>query len=208
MQMPRPVIVVHYHELWLKGRNRNFFLGKLAIALRRALEGIAFTKIGRPGDRMIVELGEGAPVAEALARLARVSGISSYAVARTISRRPEAALEAICDAAWQEVEPDKFATFAVRAKRSDKTFAASSLEIEKIVGRHLRSEERRVGKDVRVHLDDPELTSRIEITPGPVLVYARRIPGSGGLPANSGGPRMCVLSGGFESRRAAPEAGE
>src|SRR5947209_605756 len=92
-----------------EGPEPQFFLGKLAIALRRALEGIAFTKIGRPGDRMIVELGEGAPVAEALARLARVSGISSYAVARTISRRPEAALEAICDAAWQEVEPEKFA---------------------------------------------------------------------------------------------------
>ncbi len=203
MQLPRPVIVVHYHELWLKGRNRNFFLGKLAIALRRALEGIAFTKIGRPGDRMIVELGEGAPVAEALARLARVSGISSYAVARTISRRPEAALEAICDAAWHEVEPEKFATFAVRAKRSDKTFAASSLEIEKIVGRHLLGHLRAAGRDVRVRLDDPELTCRIEITPGPVLVYARRIPGAGGLPANSGGRMMCLLSGGFDSAVAA-----
>src|SRR5216684_2053928 len=94
MPMSRPVIVVHYHELWLKGRNRNFFLGKLAIALRRALEGIAFTKIGRPGDRMIVELGEGAPVAEALARLARVSGISSYAGPRCprASGRPRADL--------------------------------------------------------------------------------------------------------------------
>ncbi len=203
MQMPRPVIVVHYHELWLKGGNRNFFLNKLAIALRRALEGIPFTKIGRPGDRMIVELGEGAPVAKALARLARVSGISSYAVARTISRRPEAALEAICDAAWQEVEPQKFATFAVRAKRSDKSFKTSSLELERIVGRHLLDHLRDAGRNVRVRLDDPELTCRIEITPGPVLVYARKIPGAGGLPANSSGRMMCLLSGGFDSAVAA-----
>ena len=27
--MINPVIVVHYHELWLKGGNRRFFLGKL-----------------------------------------------------------------------------------------------------------------------------------------------------------------------------------
>src|SRR6266849_4881325 len=81
MPMSRPVIVVHYHELWLKGRNRNFFLGKLAIALRRALEGIAFTKIGRPGDRMIVELGEGAPVGEAL------PGESSVHVVRELVRQ-------------------------------------------------------------------------------------------------------------------------
>jgi adenylyl- and sulfurtransferase ThiI len=34
-------IVVHYHELWLKKGNRNFFLHQLRDALRRALEGIA-----------------------------------------------------------------------------------------------------------------------------------------------------------------------
>jgi thiamine biosynthesis protein ThiI len=201
--MPRPVIVVHYHELWLKGRNRDFFLNKLAIALRRALEGIPLAKIGRPGDRMMVELGEGAPVEEALARLARVSGISSFAVARTIPRRPEATLDAICEAAWQEVEPEEFATFAVRAKRSDKSFAASSLEIERIVGGHLLDRLRAAGREVRVRLDNPELTCRVEITPGPVLVYAKRIPGAGGLPANSGGRMMCLLSGGFDSAVAA-----
>jgi adenylyl- and sulfurtransferase ThiI len=38
--MSAPVIVVHYHELWLKGRNRRFFLGKLFTALRQALQGI------------------------------------------------------------------------------------------------------------------------------------------------------------------------
>src|SRR5260370_40791372 len=110
-------------------------------------------------------------------------------MARTISRRPEAALEAICDAAWQEVEPEKFATFAVRAKRSDKTFVASSLEIEKVVGRHLLGHLRAAGRDVRVHLDDPELTCRVEITPGPDHVYLRSIPGSGELPATRGGRR-------------------
>ncbi len=201
--MERPVIVVHYHELWLKGGNRNFFLGKLSLALRRALEGIPYSRIGRPGDRMLVELREGAPVDEALSRLRCVSGVSSYAVARTIPRPPEATLEAICQAAWLEVEPLRFATFAVRAKRSDKTFPASSLELEKIVGRYLLDQLRAAGREVRVHLDDPELTCRIEITPGPVLVYARKIPGAGGLPANSGGRMMCLLSGGFDSAVAA-----
>ena len=37
-----------------------------------------------------------------------------------------------------------------------------------------------------MHLDDPELTCRIEVTPGPLLVYARKIPGAGGLPAKDG----------------------
>ncbi len=49
--MSKPVIVVHYHELWLKGRNRHFFLGKLFVALRQSLQGIAVERIEQPGDR-------------------------------------------------------------------------------------------------------------------------------------------------------------
>ena len=59
------------------------------------------------------------------------------------------------------------------------------------------------GRDVRVKLNDPELTCYVEITPGPALVYARRIPGTGGLPANTAGRMMCLLSGGYDSAVAA-----
>ena len=62
--MPKLVIVVHYHELWLKGGNRRFFLSKLHMALNRALEGLPVERILRPGDRLLIEFGEGAPVEE------------------------------------------------------------------------------------------------------------------------------------------------
>ena len=201
--MPNPVIVVHYHELWLKGRNRKFFLGKLDTALRRTLEGIAIERITRPGDRILIELGEGARLEEAIARVERVLGVAYYALARPVSRDPEGGLTAICHAAWEEVEPERFSTFAVRAKRSDKTFPVRAAEIEASVGRYLLETLRAAGRDVRVHLDHPELTCRIEITPGPALVYARKIPGPGGLPANTAGRMMCLLSGGFDSAVAA-----
>jgi thiamine biosynthesis protein ThiI len=197
--MPKPVIVVHYHELWLKGRNRGFFLGKLTLALRRALDGLAVERIGRPGDRLLVELGEGVVLDEVRARLARVLGVANYAVAQRVERD----IEAICRAAWEEIEPLEFSTFAVRAKRSDKSFPLRVMEMETQVGRYLLEKLRAAGRDVRVHLDDPEITCHIEITPGPALVYARKIPGLGGLPANTGGRMMCLLSGGFDSAVAA-----
>lgn len=201
--MLKPVIVVHYHELWLKGRNRKFFLGKLETALRRALEGIAVERIARPGDRLLVELGEGVRLEEAIARVERVFGVAYYAVARPVARDDDRDLQAICQAAWEEVEPEPFATFAVRAKRSDKSFPLHAAEIENKVGRYLLEKLRDAGRAVRVHLDDPELTCHIEITPGPVLVYARKIPGPGGLPPNTAGRMMCLLSGGFDSAAAA-----
>ena len=197
--MSRPVIVVHYHELWLKGRNRKFFLGKLCVAVSRALDGMAIRHIARPGDRLLVELGESARLDEAVERMGRVFGVAYYAVARPVERD----LEAVCRAAWDEVSPQPFATFAVRAKRSDKSFPVRAAEIESTVGRYLLERLRASGREVRVCLDEPELTCRIEITPGPVLVYVRKIPGAGGLPPNTAGRMTCLLSGGFDSAVAA-----
>jgi thiamine biosynthesis protein ThiI len=197
--MSNPVIVVHYHELWLKGRNRRFFLSKLFTALRQSLEGIPGVRIERPGDRFVVRLGQGASLAQATARVERVLGVAFYAVARPVERD----MEALCRAAWEEIEPLRFANFAVRAKRSDKGFPHPTMEMASVVGRHLLEKLRAEGRDVRVQLKDPELTCHIEITPGPALVYARRIPGAGGLPANTAGRMMCLLSGGYDSAVAA-----
>ena len=62
--MYKPVIVIHYHELWLKGRNRNFFLGKFLLALRRSLEEFHVERIRKPGDRVVIEFAKGVPLEE------------------------------------------------------------------------------------------------------------------------------------------------
>ncbi len=197
--MSNPVIVVHYHELWLKGANRRFFLGKLFTALRQSLEGIDVERIEQPGDRFLVRLREGASVSAAVERVRRVLGVANFAVAQPVERD----LEAICRTAWNEVEPLAFAAFAVRAKRSDKRFPHPVMQIEAAVGKYLLDRLRAQGRDVRVHLREPELTCRIEITPGPALVYAKKIEGAGGLPANTAGKITCLLSGGYDSAVAA-----
>ncbi len=55
--MSNPAIVVHYHELWLKGRNRRFFVGQLFTGLRQSLQGIPVQRVEQPGDRFLVRLG-------------------------------------------------------------------------------------------------------------------------------------------------------
>src|SRR3989442_3590891 len=203
-------IVVHYHELWLKGRNRDFFLHKLRLAIKLALEGLAVRRITQPGDRMVIELAPEADSTAALARLERVSGISSFGIARAVDWRVAAAsaskdelLGPIRDAAWEEIRSEEFATFAVRAKRSYKGFPVNAMAIEREVGGYLFDKLRAEGREIRVQLNHPELTCRIEVTPGPVFIYARRHPGAGGLPANTAGRLICLLSGGFDSAVAA-----
>jgi tRNA uracil 4-sulfurtransferase len=198
-------IVVHYHELWLKQGNRRFFLHKLREAIRRSLEGIRVARISQPADRLVIELAEANSVEDALQRLARVSGISHMGVARVLRRVGLGSnpLESLCAAAWEEVRNESFASFAVRARRSDKKFPLKVLAIEREVGGWLFDKLQAEARQVRVNLKAPELTCRIEVTPGPVLVYARRIAGPGGLPANTAGRLVCLLSGGFDSAVAA-----
>ena len=204
MEKPNLVIVVHYHEIWLKGGNRRFFLSKLHLALKHALEGLPVQRILRPGDRMLIEFGKGASAEEAVARIERVFGVAFYAVARVVPRGTDDDLTALAGAAWEEIRDEKFATFAVRSKRSDKSFPHSTIDIDVFVGQHLGDRLKAAGRQVRVKLNDPEMTCRIEIPPGPsLLVYARKIPGAGGLPPNTAGRMTCLLSGGFDSAVAA-----
>jgi len=201
--MLKTVVVIHYHELWLKGRNRKFFLGRFLIALRRAFADFPGARMRQPGDRVVIEFGLDATLETIISRLQRVLGIAYFAIARAVQRGSNDDLEALCEVAWEEMAPLEFSNFAVRAKRSDKSFPHRVEEIERRVGRYLLDKLRAAGRSVRVQLDDPETTCRIEITPGPMLVYARKIPGTGGLPANTTGRMVCLLSGGFDSAVAA-----
>jgi thiamine biosynthesis protein ThiI len=255
--VPKQHIVVHYHELWLKGGNRHFFVGRLITAVRQSLEGLGLAKLHCPGDRIVIELEEGTPIEPVIARLERVFGIAYFAVAREIPRKDmrvlsteadsftgnkaeatgstvknadadanaasvenvnadsaaenvEArkieqarAVAAISAAAWEEIEPLKFGTFAVRAKRSDKSFPLRSMDLEVAVGGNIHDKLLAAGRNPRVNLNSPDVTCHIEIMKRSALVYARKIPGVGGMPANTAGRLMCLLSGGFDSAVAA-----
>src|SRR5258708_11445368 len=138
--------------------------------------------------------------------LACFFGISLVAVARRVdgSKKERAAvLPRLCETAWEEIRTEAFSTFAVRAKRSDKRFPHNAMFLEREVGGALFDKLADAGRNVRVDLKNPELTCRIEVTRGPILVYARRIAGPGGLPPNTAGRLTCLLSGGFDSAVAA-----
>ena len=203
--MPKPVIVVHYHELWLKGQQPQFFLGKVPAGAAPHAGAISRSRrIRQPGDRVVIHLAEDTPVEPVVAALERVwaSPTSPWPASSDAARDDD--LDALCRAAWAEVEPLAFSNFRRARQAQRQVLSRTHLRRSKPhVGRYLLDHLRAAGRDVRVKLDDPELTCRIEITPGPMLVYARKIPGPGGLPANTTGRMLCLLSGGFDSAVAA-----
>lgn len=206
VRSPGKHIVVHYHELWLKKGNRRFFLHKLRYAIRRALAGLEIVRMSQPSDRLLIELADAAQLDEAMSRLGKVFGIAYLGIARVAkpaSHLDADPLAAIFESAWEEIRGQTFRTFAVRAKRSDKRFPVRAMSIEREVGGRLFDQLAAESRAVRVDLEKPELTCRIEIARGAALVYARRIPGPGGLPMDTAGKLVCLLSGGFDSAVAA-----
>lgn len=193
-------LVLHFHELWLKGGNRNFFLGKLLEAVRRSLEGVAVGHVYAASARILVEAPDESAVPAAIERLKHVFGILHFAVARQVT--PD--MEQIRDAAWEEISRAEFSSFAVRVKRSDKSFPMRSHELERELGGFLLEGLLRRGHPgARVNLSEPGLTLRVEITRQCVLVWSARLAGPGGMPPNTAGRLVCLLSGGFDSAVAA-----
>ncbi len=192
-------LVLHFHELWLKRGNRSFFLGRLLIAVRQSLEPLPHrARIAH--SRILVELADAGAVPAAVERLKRVFGLVYFAVARRVEKE----LEQILAAAWNEVCGRDFESFAVRVKRGDKTFPLATSELERRLGQHLLERLRAAGhRGARVNLSRPGLTCFVEITSGAALVYAEKLPGPGGLPANTAGRLVCLLSGGYDSAVAA-----
>ncbi len=191
------LLVLHYHEMWLKGGNRNFFLHKLTESLRSHLSGLGPVRIEHEDGRVLVTLDAGP--AAAVERLRRVFGVAYYSVVSETDRD----LAAVAAVAVEQLRIQPFRTFAVRARRSDKTLPFRSGEAERHIGGVLLTRLREAGRDISVNLDHPDLTCYVEFTSSRALVYSQKIPGPGGMPANTAGKLACLLSGGFDSAVAA-----
>jgi tRNA uracil 4-sulfurtransferase len=184
--------VIRIGELSLKGENRDWFDRKLIRNLRRSLKGTPCSITHRE-NRFYLEVSDDhAMIAQR--KLERTFGIVAFArvyrVRKSIDRIIEAALE-VASAAGAAERPQ---TFKVSSRRSDKSFPLSSHEIETAVGDSLRS----AFPLLSVHLDSPDLLVRVEVRER-ASVFGNDRPGPSGLPVETSGRGMLLLSGGIDS---------
>jgi thiamine biosynthesis protein ThiI len=187
-------LVVHYHELGLKGRNRDFFERTLAQNLKRALRGTGYSKLRRGFGRIVVDFEPGARVELAAERAARVFGVAY--VGAGVRVEPE--MEAIGDAALDLMLAEPFESFRVRSRRTHSTCPHRSSEIQEVVGARIKD-----ATGGRVDLRNADATAWVELFAGAGIVYRRRIEGPGGLPVGTSGRMLALLSGGIDSPVAA-----
>ena len=89
-------------------------------------------------------------------------------------------------------------TFAVRVKRGNKSYPATSQELEREIGAAIIS-----ATGLRVDLERPDLTVAVEIVEDTAFVLLEKVGGPGGLPVGVSGRVLVLLSSGFDSPVAA-----
>ena len=193
------ILILHYHEIWLKGGNKNYFLSRLIAAIKRSVADLPVSAPQFISERLLLVPREDEAIPLILERLRRVFGLAYIATARETPWDVDQ-LGATACAMMAEKNPR---TFAVRAKIADRNFGMNSMELERALGRVILDHLRAQGSDVRVKLNAPEVTCWVEIVPEKALVYTERVEGAGGLPAVTGGRLVALLSGGFDSAVAA-----
>ncbi len=192
--MEMNLVVVRYHEVALKGGNRQMFVRQLVENILRTLRGTGAGRAHRAPGRIILSLAPGTDWAEVRRRLQRVFGVANF----LLCERTEPSLEALCRRVVDAAERRGAASFAVRTKRTDKTFPVLSPEVSRMVGRAVQERTRS-----RVDLTHPELEIHVEILPREILFSLEKVDGPGGLPVGSSGTALALLSGGIDSPVAA-----
>lgn len=195
-------VVVRYHEITLKKRNRVQFAARLARNIRRACGDLGLAPMRDAHGRLVAELDDVSRWPEIRERLSRVFGIANFSLARRAEIAPddsvEVVLERLKEAVLAELEGRSFASFRVATRRADKRFAMPSPQVSAWLGAAIQEK-----SGARVDLDHGELTLTVEILPGEVLHSWERVPGPGGLPVGSSGRLVALLSGGIDSPVAA-----
>jgi thiamine biosynthesis protein ThiI len=192
--MSTQCIVVHYHELALKGRNRPRFIARLVANLRRMTKGLGVAGIRALPGRVVLDLADGADAEAVCRQVAGVFGVANYSPAGRTDRD----IDTLHAAVSALIEPRTFDSFRISARRGDKLYPMTSMELNEVLGRHVQSI-----RPVRVDLDEPQLTIHVEVLDREALLYTDKRPGPGGLPVGISGNVAVLLSGGIDSPVAA-----
>lgn len=187
--------IVHYHELALKGRNRDYFEQRLIGNIRRALKDLGAKRIESLRSRIRILLPDKTTDQMVITRLAHVFGIANFSIARAVSLdlvNPN--LDELNAGIGEALQGRSFTNFRVTAKRADKRLALTSMDVERAVGKYVCES---TGKQVR--LNDPELTIYIELLAREAFYSIERFQGPGGMPVSTSGKVACLISGGIDS---------
>ena len=189
------IILVHYHEIGLKGHNRSAFEMRLLRNLEALLADFPLVTIHRISGRLLVFLKEETSYdianacADAIVNVPGVARVScGFKCERDMMMMGDAAKRALSEAGL-------FASFKVSARRNHTDFPIDSMTINREIGAVLCE----AYPEKKVIMKNPDITVGVEVVQNASYVYARSVRGIGGLPVGSSGTVVGLLSSGIDS---------
>lgn len=183
------VILIRFGELYLKGKNKNYFENTLKDNIRAKLDGIDCQLYFGRGRYVVKQFDDGSED-EIIRRLKQVFGLHSISVANR------------CGYDFDEISAlavknaPSVGSFRVTTQRSYKKYPLDSIEVSKRLGERILNER----PALTVDLHNPECVLNVDIRDGgDVYIYRTVIPCAGGMPYGTGGSGLLLLSGGIDS---------
>ena len=187
-------IIIHYHEISLKGKNRGWFENHLHQNILSILKGLPYESAQRFAGRLLVNLNPESPIEEIARRIKMVFGIANIAIAWEV----EADLEALKSGLAELTHTTSFQSFKIDARRGTKDFPLDSQQLNQQLGAYVQDLSK-----AAVRMENPDAVFYVEIAGGRAFLYLSKIPGAGGLPSGTGGKILSLISGGIDSPVAA-----
>ncbi|MBI3989479.1 MAG: tRNA 4-thiouridine(8) synthase ThiI [candidate division NC10 bacterium] len=187
-------ILVHYHEISLKGKNRPLFIERLVENLRSSVADLGVKRGVVLSGRLLIPLKDEIPWGKAKERLQKVFGVATFSPAF----RTAPMMQALKKRVGEEVVKRSFQSFRITARRAEKTFPMTSDQINRDLGTFVKEL-----TQTKVDLTNPELNIFVEVLPREIFFSFEKVQGPGGLPVGISGKVVLLLSGGIDSPVAA-----
>lgn len=184
----KKVLLLKFGELFLKGKNKKDFENLLMENIKAKLSSFKY-KISYTLGRIVIsdyELDDEWVIVEELKTVFGLIGVSKAVEVDTSEENIFAYASSI----------SLSGTFRVNAKRADKKFPLSSMELERKLGEVILTH----NENLKVDLHNPEHIVYVEIRfNNKTYIYYETIKCAGGLPLGSAGKALLLLSGGIDS---------
>ncbi|HBE01394.1 MAG TPA: tRNA 4-thiouridine(8) synthase ThiI [Spirochaetia bacterium] len=188
----KPLFIVRYNEIALKGKNRGFFEEMLANDIRsRFAAQLIDCSVRKTRGRIYIY--SSAPDEKTSSLLETIPGIASYSQGYELEKQTDFFKQA-SQAVRLLTAPFENFSFKIEARREDKTFPFDSMQLCRDFGGFLLE----IFPAARVDVHNPEKFIELEIRDC-IYISIGKTRACGGLPGGSTGKIMLLLSGGIDS---------
>ncbi|MEK7452715.1 MAG: tRNA uracil 4-sulfurtransferase ThiI [Patescibacteria group bacterium] len=187
------VVVIHYHEIALKGNNRDFFENILVGNIKKSLNEKDYLNVEKRYGMVVIHLSLEANEERVRGGIKKIFGVANFSFGFLSSLEVYLLKEDIWGILKEKKIPE---TFRVTVKRSNKNFPKNSQEIAVEVGSFLFG---KFESKAKVNLKNPELNCFCEIGDKNSFFFFNKEKGYAGLPVGTAGRVLSLISAGFDS---------